>query len=459
MYFYATFLVWSQLFYGYGVLRGTKTPLEWRLIALRALDIIFTLTGVGVRVRGREHLPEGPVVFCANHQSFIDGLILFHVLRRPFTAITAPAGMFPSVLAKWFGKMGYITIGRDLFEELRYKGALEHGKSIRAAVRVLERGESLLIFPEGKREFTQRLLPFHAGVAKIAHDAKVPIIPITIEGLDVLFPHHSWLLSPARVQAIIEKPVFLHKNGAGIMTEVRELEDVIRKHLPARYFAAASVPMALTGKRAAFFDLDGTLTRKNIYQYIIMRYFRMHVSIRSLVLLLHLATKRLTKKHGYFYLAAVRLLTGIKITELLEGAQDMFSREHERIFYPEMLALLESHRRAGNSIFILSEEPDEILNAVLLYLNVPGFGTEAETSRGRFTGTMHGHIMKDDVKREKMLELARAHHVDLSKSFGYGNSWHDYAMLRTVGHVTVVNPERSLRKRARQLGYRIIKQA
>ncbi len=458
IYFYAAFFVFSNCFYWYGVVRGLTSHEEWRMLGLKALDVIFACICIRVDVRGREHIPDEPVIFCANHQSFLDGLIVFYIIRRPFTAITAPYHIFPGNLAHWFLRMGYISIGRDLFEELRYKGTLEHSKSVHEGVKILQRGESLLIFPEGKREFQKRLLPFHGGVVKIAHDAKVPIMPITITGLDTLFPYGSVLLTPVTLGAVIEKPLRLREHGDSLLKETTRLEEIIRTHLPARYCDEHSFPRYPQGKRAAFFDLDGTLTRSNIYQGIIMRYFYRHVTLRTFALLVHLAVKRIVRKHGRFYQDAIRLLKGIAVADLVQNVPALLARNTDTIFYPEMLQLLELHKKEGNLVFIISEEPEGILGPVLHFLHTPGFGTATEIVHGRFNGKVVGHIMKDEVKRDKVIALAHEHNLDLEKSFAYGNSWHDYAMLRTVGHAALVNPERTLKKRGKQLGFKIIRQ-
>jgi len=458
LYFYAVFFAISAFFYWYGCVTDFRTKDSWRLLALRALDIIFFCTHLRIHITGLEQIPEEPVLFAANHQSFLDGLILFYVLRRPFNAITAPPAIFPGNLPSWFKKMGYISIGRDLFEELKYKDARARNQSIPLGVAALKRGESLLIFPEGRREYQRHLLPFHGGVAKIAHDARVAIMPVVIEGLDTLFPYGSVLLTPTILKVKIEKPVRLHEPNTNIVREVIELEEVMRRDLPARYFAPTSLPHAPQGRRAAFFDLDGTISRANIYQAIIFHYFRTHLSWHAFVLLIRLGLSRMTKAHGYFYKDAVRLLKGIRRDEMLAYVPGLLKRDQKALFYEQMLKLLALHRKEGNLIFIISEEPDELLQPVLDFLGVEGYGTSTQHEGQTFTGILAGPIMKDEEKRELVLALAHKHGIDLSKSFAYGNSWHDYAMLRSIGHAALVNPEKKLHKRGRKLGWKIIRE-
>jgi len=123
-----------------------------------------------------------------------------------------------------------------------------------------------------------------------------------------------------------------------------------------------------------------------------------------------------------------------------------------------MLELLKSHRAKGNCVFIISEEPQDILDPIGELLGVPCFGTELAKKRGRFTGEVVGHIMKDEYKRDKVVELAHEYGIDLEKSYAYGDSTHDYAMLRSVGHAALINPARRFGKRCKKMGMRIIRQ-
>ncbi|MBI5138226.1 MAG: HAD-IB family hydrolase [Candidatus Vogelbacteria bacterium] len=457
IYFYGIFILLSNIYYLYGWIFLKNNKDAWRHHALRALDVIFYIGGIRVSATGLTNIPKGPAIFSANHQSYLDGLIVFYTTRSCFTAIIAPFSEFPGVITKWFVRMQYISIGRSLFEDWRYKGVLEHDKAVAKATELVKSGESLLIFPEGARELHGHLIPFHTGVAKVAIATEIPVVPIVLERLNKMMPPHTFMLTPTRLKVSVQKPVMLHEISKDPLEDTRALEKIIKNHLPASYFSEESMPHYLAGKRAAFFDLDGTLTRKDIYTYIILKYFREHVSLRSFLLLSHLAYKKLSENHGRFYQDAIRLLKNVSVLELTEKAPQILHVKRDEIFYPAMIELLELHRQEGNLIFILSEEPEQILNVAAHFLNVPAYGTETECIAGKFTGKIMGPIMKDGFKRAKMIELAHKYRIDLSKSYAYGNSWHDYAMLRSSAHPAVVNPVKTLRARAKELSFKIIK--
>lgn len=461
VYFYAVFLVLLYLFFLYGHIRfgdgkDPKNVEAWRTLSLRLIDTLFFFARVRIKVAGRENIPDRSVVFAANHQSYLDPLVILHIVRRPFAAVTAPFDAFPPIIRRWFGHMGCISVSRDVFEELRYKSTVHAEQAITACTNTLKEGVSLLIFPEGRREFKKRLLPFHLGVARIALEACAPVVPITLEHVDTFFPTHHVTLHPVHLEATIMPSVALWDISPNILEDTIYLERRIKKHLPKAYFNERSIPHLVHGRRAAFFDLDDTLTRSNIYQKLVAQYLMRHISAGNVGKIPRLVAKRILLKHGYFYLSAIRLLRGIRVSEFLRGFYGYTQKHKKELFYPQMLELVSLHQKKGNKVFILSEEPQDILEPISKLLGVPCFGTVLEKKQGVFTGEVIGHIMKDEYKREKMIELAKKYNLDLGKSYAYGDSHHDYAMLRSVGHAALVNPKKIFGKRCKNLGMRII---
>lgn len=461
MYFYAVFLTAAHCFFWYGIIRyghyrTTKKIDVWRHLALHLIDTIFFLCAIRIRANGRENIPDGPVIFAANHQSYLDGLIIFYIIRKPFTAVTGPFGIFPRIIRGWFEHMGYVSVGRDVFETLRYKSTLHHKQAITACVRILKKGTALLIFPEGRREFKKKLLPFHCGVAKIALSARVPVVPIALEHVDVVFPGKRMLLCPARMGVRIMPPIALWKISSNTLKDAVYIENVIQKHLPASYFSEQSIPHLPAGIRAAFFDIDNTLTRKNVYQEAVLVYLVRHFNVSNIGKIPQLIAKHILLSHGKFYLAALRMLKGISANEFTKGFFEHLRTNKEKIFYREMLALIEEHRNLGNKIFLITEEPEEIIIPIAKLLDVQFCATVVEKKCGIFTGRIVGHIMKDEHKRDCIIELAKKHNLDLDKSYAYGDSEHDYAMLRSVGHAALVSPKKALAEKGKRLGFRII---
>jgi 1-acyl-sn-glycerol-3-phosphate acyltransferase len=456
-YFYALFCILASTTYVVGIVRCRDNAEQWRNLARWFVDHLFTFACIRIRVNGLDHIPEGPVIFAANHQSYIDGLLLMHALRRPFVALTAPHGFFPGIFNAWFQKMGYIPVQRDVFEELKYRHALDRKAAVNACIDILNRGTSLLIFPEGRREYARRLLPFHGGVAKIAHASRVPVVPITIRGASTFMRPHHFLLTPGRLSIEVLPPLDIWKLiPPDYIDQADHVERLIAHRLPRGYFSERSAPHRPQGIRAAFFDLDGTIAKQNVYMIVLARYIFRNPSWRAFTLLPKLAARRLVLKHGPLFQYAMRLLSGIHVATFLDDTARVLNEQRDIIFSPFMLALVQQHLHDGNKVIVISEEPSPVLEAVLHFLDLEGYGTDLEIVDGHFTGRILGSILKDEAKKRLVLELAHRENIDLSRSYAYGNTWHDYPMLRTVGHATLVRPPRALARRGKQLGFRVI---
>lgn len=103
-----------------------------------------------------------------------------------------------------FGSMavGHVFVDRS--------SAAESIKSINAAKERIKDGTSVIFFLEGTRSKTSDLLPFKKGAFRLAYDLGLPILPVTINGTDKVFPADSWNLFPGIVHIFIHKPVDIH---------------------------------------------------------------------------------------------------------------------------------------------------------------------------------------------------------------------------------------------------------
>jgi len=150
------------------------------------------------RVTGREHVPEGAVLLCANHTALKDPIFAAMVtgIRRPLSFM-AKEELFriPVIrtLARWVRAFPVARGQSDI-------------AAVRQSVAVLKDGGRLLIFPDGRRVKSRGESPAQLGAAMIAVRAGVPILPVYIS-----FPKH-----PFRRTSVIVKPPFTpepHKGG------------------------------------------------------------------------------------------------------------------------------------------------------------------------------------------------------------------------------------------------------
>lgn len=137
-------------------------------------------------VTGEEHVPrEGPVILAANHLSYTDWLFMPLVLPRRVTFV-AKAEYFEGTGFKgWFQRTFFSGTGQVPID--RASGSAAAG-ALRTQLRMLSEGEICGIFPEGTRSHDGRLYRGRTGVARVALESGVPVIPVGLIGTDIVAP-------------------------------------------------------------------------------------------------------------------------------------------------------------------------------------------------------------------------------------------------------------------------------
>jgi 1-acyl-sn-glycerol-3-phosphate acyltransferase len=157
----------------------------------------------GLRLRGTEHIPrEGALVIVPNHQTYADPPLVSIPVRRP-------------VYYMAWSRLFDIPVFSQLIRLLRAFPVdidTRDARATREAVRLLQRGAALMIFPEGERTADGRLQRFKLGAFRLAVSVKVPVLPVTIVGGDHSWPRGRVLPRPGRI-TITYHPA-LHPNTA-----------------------------------------------------------------------------------------------------------------------------------------------------------------------------------------------------------------------------------------------------
>jgi 1-acyl-sn-glycerol-3-phosphate acyltransferase len=137
-------------------------------------------------VEGAENLPQsGGAILASNHLSFCDSFFLPLMVSRRVTFLakaeyfTTP-GLKGALSRLFFSGIGQVPVDRDDKDAAR--GALTAG------VRILQSGELLGIYPEGTRSPDGRLYKGKTGVARMALEAGVPVIPVAMINTDTIQP-------------------------------------------------------------------------------------------------------------------------------------------------------------------------------------------------------------------------------------------------------------------------------
>ncbi len=170
--------------------------------------LLKLFVGLDYRIEGRENLPAGPFVFYWKHQSTWETLAPFLLTRRPAFVLKRSLLWIP--LVGWpLARLGSIGINRGA-----HRRALE--QILEQGPRVLARGATVVIFPEGHRMPPGTTRRYGLSGALLAREAGVPIVPVAHNSGD-FWPRRGFMKRPGTVRLVIGPP---------IETEDRTPEDI-----------------------------------------------------------------------------------------------------------------------------------------------------------------------------------------------------------------------------------------
>jgi len=156
---------------------------------------VLAVCGVRVKVKGKEHIPSYPAIYVANHTSQLDIPILFLAVNRPLFYVAKMELKKVPFLGHYMQVMGMIFVDRKNRER-----AMEN---LRTAVTDIANGKSIAAFPEGTRSKSDEMLQFKRGAFVIAHEGRIPVVPVVIKGSRKALPSGSFFIRPAVVEVEI----------------------------------------------------------------------------------------------------------------------------------------------------------------------------------------------------------------------------------------------------------------
>jgi len=151
---------------------------------------------------------------------------------------------------------------------------------------------------------------------------------------------------------------------------------------------------------------------------------------------------------------ALSIIKGWSVAEMTSIAEDVYDEVLALRIFPGTKKLLDRHLSKGHEVWLVTASPVEVGRMIARRLGATGaLGTIAEHQRGHYTGALVGDLMHGENKARAVRKLAKERGLDLTHSYGYGDSLNDVPLLETVGNPCAINPDIRLRRYARRRGW------
>jgi len=197
--FFIYTLILALIIIVYGAFRPAS-PIHDRILRNWAY-FFLKIPPVRVEVEGIEKLdPTKRYVIASNHLSQFDIPLLFNVLPIDGRYLSKKEVFKIPLVGRAMRTIGIIEIDRASGTSSRQ--AIVEGVNVAA-----DRGYSLIVFPEGTRSTTGEFLPFKKGAFRIAIDTGLPLVPVVIEGTDLINRPNSKVFRPGTARVVICDPI------------------------------------------------------------------------------------------------------------------------------------------------------------------------------------------------------------------------------------------------------------
>ncbi|BBY20012.1 lysophospholipid acyltransferase family protein [Mycobacterium stomatepiae] len=157
------------------------------------------------KVEGLQHLPtNGPAILASNHLAVMDSFYLPLVVRRRITFLAKSEYFTGTGIKGWFSRWFFTAVGQVPIDRANADAAQA---ALDTARRVLSAGKLLGMYPEGTRSPDGRLYKGKTGLARLALETGVPVIPVAMIGTDVVNPPGTTMLRFGKVTVRFGKPM------------------------------------------------------------------------------------------------------------------------------------------------------------------------------------------------------------------------------------------------------------
>ncbi len=224
-YTYLVISLFPKYFQSFKMKKLKKTLSEKEFIALADWHITkwackqVRNTGARVTITGAENIPEHEtVLFISNHQSNFDIGIFLGLIHKPKGFIAKYETLKLPIIRTWMKFINCVFMDRTDMKK--------QAKAILEGIKLIEEGNSMVLFPEGTRSKGDKTGEFKAGSFKLATKTLVKIIPVTIDGSYKIIESNNNRIRPADVFVTIHKPI---ETKEMTKEELSALPDIVEK--------------------------------------------------------------------------------------------------------------------------------------------------------------------------------------------------------------------------------------
>jgi 1-acyl-sn-glycerol-3-phosphate acyltransferase len=191
---------------------------------VRAIVVGFCRTWCRMRIEGAQHVPaEGAFLLAPVHRSILDTPISSGVTRRRMRFMGADKYWKWRPFGRLLSTLGGFPVTRGSADR----------EALQRCITVLQRGEPLVLFPEGERKSGDGVHPLFEGATYIAVKAGVPIIPVGIGGSERAMPKGAKYIRPHKVRVVVGPPIEVPTGltGKAQRDAMRDLTKVLHAEL------------------------------------------------------------------------------------------------------------------------------------------------------------------------------------------------------------------------------------
>jgi 1-acyl-sn-glycerol-3-phosphate acyltransferase len=191
---------------------------------VRSLIAVVSRAYWRLTIEGRENVPTtGAFVLAPVHRSFIDFALVSGVTGRRMRYMGKDSLWKVSLFGRFISALGAFPVRR---------GAADR-EALRRSIEVVERGDPLVLFPEGTRRFGPTIEHLFDGAAYVATRAGVPVVPVGIGGSERAMQKGKKLPRPVKIHIVVGKPLHppVNPGGRPSRREVRELTEQLHVEL------------------------------------------------------------------------------------------------------------------------------------------------------------------------------------------------------------------------------------